>query len=84
MDLWETPITNEIFQLYGEDLRCLDSGKPMMTVFHYDAEINDTIELCKKNIQEKIFGSSHPLLRLFSIKRIGENSFKYDKNMTKI
>lgn len=82
MDLWETPITNDTFQLYGEDLRCLDSGKPMMTVFHYDAEINDTIELCKKNIQEKICGSTNPHLRPYSIKRIGDNSFKYDKNMT--
>ena len=82
MDLWETPITNDTFQLYGEDLRCLDTGKPMMTVFHYDAEINDTIELCKKNIQEKICGSTNPHLRPYSIKRIGDNSFKYDKNMT--
>ena len=79
MDLWETPITNDTFQLYGEDLRCLDSGKPMLTVFHYDAEINDTIELCKKNIQEKICGSTNPHLRPYSIKRIGENSFKYEK-----
>ena len=81
MELWETPITNDICQLHGEDLRCLDSGKNMLTVFHYDAEINDTIELCKKNMMEKILGSSHPLLRQYSIKRIGENSFKYEKNM---
>ena len=81
MDFLETPITNDTFQLYGEDLRCLDSGKPMMTVLHYDAEINDTIEMCKKNITTEILGSTHPLLRRWSIRRIGENSFKYDKNM---
>jgi hypothetical protein len=81
MELFETSITNDTFQLYGEDLRCLDSGKPMLTVFYYDAEIDYTIEMCKKNINTKVCGSSNPLLRRFSIKQIGENSFKYDKNM---
>jgi len=60
LEQFETPITNDVFQLYGEDLRCLDSGKPMLTAFHYDADINYTIELCKKNINKKF---AVPLIR---------------------
>lgn len=44
----EESIENDTFQLYGEDLRCLDSGQPMMSVYHYDEEIAITMEQCKQ------------------------------------
>jgi hypothetical protein len=78
----EESIEKEQFQLYGEDLRCLDSGKPMMSVFHYKAPIDYTIEFARRNVLESLLCSSHPLLRSFTIRRIGDNLFKYDKHMT--
>jgi hypothetical protein len=79
----EESIENEIFQLYGEDLRCLDSGQPMMHAFHYDEDIQKTIQRCKRNaiymLENK---ANHPMLKRYIIRRIGENKFIYDKTIT--
>lgn len=79
----EESIENEIFQLYGEDLRCLDSGQPMMHAFHYYEDIQKTIKKCKTNAIHMLANqTNHPLLKRYIIRRIGENKFIYDKTMT--
>ena len=77
--MFETSIHDSPFQLYGEDLRCLDSGKPMMSVFHYNVSIQKTIKSIQRNLNKHIIGSQDNCL--YAIKRIGTNSFIYNDNL---
>lgn len=78
----EIPITNEVFQLYGEDLRCLDSGKPMMVACHYEGDMNETIETITRNGSVILQNpTNHPLLHRYKIRRIGPNTLMYDKSV---
>ena len=81
MNFLENPITNQEFQLYGEDLRCLDSGKPMMTVTPYDIDIDVAISICRKNVKHILKTKfNDPSISSLFIRRIGQNSFIYDKH----
>jgi len=84
----ETPIGYEdnangkSFQLYGEDLRCLDSGQPMMCVFEYEADIQTTVDNAKSFFQTTLDSPKNQIDYTASIKRIGQNEFIYEKNRT--
>lgn len=75
----EESIDNETFQLYGEDLRCLDSGQPMMSAYFYDSDIRTAIKNYKAAMRKALNNVGYKRL---TIRRIGENRFIYDKTMT--
>ena len=77
---WESNMAGESFQLYGEDLRCLDSGKPMMFVCEYEADIQPTIDRAKKMLEQILKNPQTQEEMCMRVKRIGDNEFIYDSN----
>ena len=74
--------SNKSFKLYGEDLRCLDSGKPMMGVFEYDSDIQTTIDNARIRLETFVKNPQNQEEWCMRIKRIRQNEFMYDSEAT--
>jgi hypothetical protein len=77
---YENNMNGKSFRLYGEDLRCLDSGKPMMAVFEYESDIQDTITRAKIELEKILKSPKNQEENCIRTKRIGKNEFIYDSN----
>ncbi len=78
--MYEIPITNDIFQIYGQDLFLFDTH-PIKSVITYEAPISETISELQKRISDCLANPPPSLKRLW-IRQVSGNIFKYYQDTT--